>query len=101
MSHLGDSGTGQTKMSWMMAGMTWKRVKIRHDQSLLTYWRPKPMALQTRPGQLARICNKNEVGRTETSQVPQAVVDGGEGGTVLRVNHLSQQHGRGQLTERV
>jgi hypothetical protein len=38
---------------------------------------------------------------TEGSQIPQAVVDGGEWGTVLGVNNLGQQHRRGQLGERV
>jgi hypothetical protein len=38
---------------------------------------------------------------TERSQVPQAVVHGGDGGTVLGVDDLGQQHGRGQLGQRV
>jgi hypothetical protein len=85
-----------------MAGMIWKSVKMRHDQSLLTYERPKPMALQTSCGQQnVRRTKKAEVRLTKASQVPQAVVDGGERSAVLRVNDLGQQHRRGQLTERV
>lgn len=60
------------------------------------------MALQTSYGQLTITSSKNRaVERTEASQVPQAVIDGGKGSTMLRVNNLGQQHWRGQLTERV
>lgn len=60
------------------------------------------MALQTVCGQLDLMGRRQEVvGRTEASQIPQAVIDGGKGSTVLRVNDLGQQHRRGQLAERV
>jgi hypothetical protein len=35
------------------------------------------------------------------SEIPQAVVDGGERSAMLGVDNLSQQHGGGQLAERV
>lgn len=83
----------------MMEGTAWIRVMERHDQSLLMDAVPQPTTETT--SLVSEERRDNVRLRTQRTQVPETVVDGGQRATVLGVADLSEKHGRAHLGHRV
>ena len=72
------------KVSWMHAGTICKRVMDLHDQSFLMLSVPQAIQATTRTYKLVIKGPIVQV-LTESSQIPQAIVNGGDSSTMLRM----------------